>query len=241
MSVKIPPIVKPKAKPTDWPPPMLAKARFLVFPVKEFVTMLTALGKHIDIDIPQKPQNKINSPPVRASPQPKTKAVCRVQPRRYMNRLPRASDSDPDSSKVQPQVKAWIDTGLGHEASVRVLRTPDTDLTETYHNCKPSGICKSSIRSGSDTVMMPTKVEARAVAKVVRRTINKVLVVEVISSGLGVSLSSFSSATAETRMTSFDRRVEEVPAGVHVSSSSDVCDMLQRLDDFVHEESGKIC
>ena len=89
--------------------------------------------------------------------------------------------------------------------------------------------------------MMPTKVEARAVAKVVRRTINKVLVVEVISSGLGVSLSSFSSATAETRMTSFDRRVEEVPAGVHVSSSSDVCDMLQRLDDFVHEESGKIC
>ena len=108
-----PPSVKPREKPIGCPPPIDAKAIFLLRPGgKEFVTMLTADGRQNEDAMPANARNSINWAPVSERPLANVKALWRTQPVRYMTLLPTTSLTDPDRRSVHPHVRANIEAGL---------------------------------------------------------------------------------------------------------------------------------
>ena len=74
--------------------------------------MLTADGRQKDAAIPEKARKTMSWVPVRERPQAKVKMPWRKQPRRYMSRLPTTSEIVPQSRRVQPHVREYIETGL---------------------------------------------------------------------------------------------------------------------------------
>jgi hypothetical protein len=64
VSANTPPSVNPSEKPIGWPPPIEAKAMFLLFPSGNvLVMMLTAEGRQKEMAIPANPRNIMSCVP----------------------------------------------------------------------------------------------------------------------------------------------------------------------------------
>jgi hypothetical protein len=91
---------------------MEAKAKFLRLPSSVEVIMLTAEGRQKAIATPLRARKMMISLALRASPQPRVKNDCSIEPTMYMKREPRASAMEPERRRAQPHVKAWMEDGL---------------------------------------------------------------------------------------------------------------------------------
>jgi hypothetical protein len=112
VDAKIPPNVKPIAKPSGCPPPIAANAILRRLPgMNVLVMMLTADGRHIDVAIPPSPRNRMSCVPLVDKPHASVNALCRALPIRYMLALPTTSATDPKTRRVQPHVKLKIEAG----------------------------------------------------------------------------------------------------------------------------------
>lgn len=108
-----PPSVRPTEKPIGCPPPMEAKAMFLLLPSGNvLVIMLTADGKQKEIATPASARKTMSCVDVFARPHARVNADCSTQPVRYMGLLPTTSATDPSNSSVQPHARAYMEMGL---------------------------------------------------------------------------------------------------------------------------------
>jgi hypothetical protein len=107
VSAKIPPSTKPIEKPIGWPPPIEAKAMFLLLPSgKVLVIMLTADGRQNEMATPANPRKTISSVPVCDKPHARVNADWSTHPVKYIGLEPTTSDTEPRRRSVQPQVRA---------------------------------------------------------------------------------------------------------------------------------------
>jgi hypothetical protein len=193
LSVKTPPSVRPIEKPTGCPPPIDAKAKFLRLPSRVEVMILTAEGRQNAMATPLRARNRIISLALRASPQPRVKNDCRIEPAMYMNLEPRASAIEPESRRVQPHVKAWIEDGLNH-ASVSILS--DYSMKQAYHSIRLSGMSRSLAIVGRMTVVKPLSNELIPVIRVTDATTIAVVDFEVFVGALSSPRKDISSLRA---------------------------------------------
>ena len=163
LSVTTPPRASPTPKPTGCPPPIAAKAKFLRLPTNDRVMMATADGRQKASAMPLRPRNMMISALVCESPQPRTKPACRILPTRYMNLEPNASAMEPERSREQPVVRAWIEDG---------------------HRSSPGGMLSSFAIVGRATVVRPLSSVEMAVMRVTEAMMTVVRDLEVTVSTL---------------------------------------------------------